>query len=813
MLAHDCNPEHLYDVITKERGFIRTLKASAILDQDIKDAIKGEYVPISNKKTLELAKGIIQKDREAAITMVLGDKEPTAVTYAVGQELLRQLQQGDDASITKAISIAEHLADKATQQGQAIQALSMWNRLTPEGALKYAGKVAKRNNTKVTPDKARRITDIARELRDIKNKNERDVKTAELLSEIQQLEKPSLGKKIGALQAMGQLLNPKTAIRNVLGNTLFAGVDTSSKALASVLDTALSQVTGKRTVVMPQLKAMASGAQRGAKAGLNDALKGIDTSRQGSKFDLPKGKTFENPILQKLETALDIELKASDRAFYEMAYRESLLNQVKASAKSKDYNGRARITPDMVATAHQDALYKTFQDDSAAAKLFTGVKQALNLKQDFGLGDFVLKYPKTPGNLLSRAFAYSPAGYLKAFYEIGKPFIDRSANVPFNQKNFVESFARATTGTVGIGAMGYTLGKLGLATGEYGADKDIESVKKLEGIGPYRLNATGLLRYATTLNPEAAQPQKEDMWVTYDWAQPMAVPLAAAVNIAVKGDNTKAVDVATQTAQGVFEGAETLTQQNVVKGLQDLFSVRDDEGKTNIIAGVESVAANAPSSFVPTIFSQANQMLDNNVRDTYSQNMSEQVVNKVKAKIPGLAQTLPVRYDVYGQPMERYQDGSNNLFNVAINPAFTSKLKADPVGQEVLDIYNFSGETKQAPKNAPRSIRITRKGHAEQLKLDAEQIGQYQQDAGQKTKAIFDKLIQMPEFQRLSREGKADIMSGVMTDVHTVSKMKLFGHDPDKPSQDVRALLKGKDNIFMNRVRKSVRKKLHDERY
>ena len=66
MLAHDCNIDHLYDVIKKERGFIRTLKDSPLTSQDVKDALKGEYTPISNKKTLELARQVIDEDREAA---------------------------------------------------------------------------------------------------------------------------------------------------------------------------------------------------------------------------------------------------------------------------------------------------------------------------------------------------------------------------------------------------------------------------------------------------------------------------------------------------------------------------------------------------------------------------------------------------------------------------------------------------------------------------------------------------------------------------------------------------------------------------
>lgn len=811
MLGHDCKPSHLYDVIHKERGFIRSIKNSEILPQDIKDAINGDYVPSSNKQTLQLAQEIIAQDRSQAIAMVLTEKNPSALTYAIGQDLLRQLQQGTDWEIEASISIAEHLAETATAKGQAIQALSMFNRLTPEGALRYATRVAKRNKKKLTPEKVKRIQDKARELRDVKNKNERDVKTGELMSEIQDLENVTFGQKISTLQTMAQLLNPKTAIRNILGNALFGGFETASQVVGTVLDSAIAPFTGKRSTVLPQISAASSGFNRGIKSGVNDALKGIDTSQGGNKFDLGKGRTFKAPILKDLETAMNLELRATDRAFYEMAYRSSLIGQVKALRASKEFKGRARITDEMKAVAHQDALYKTFQDDSAAAKIFTGIKKALNLKQDFGLGDFVLKYPKTPANLLSRAFAYSPAGFLKAFYEIGKPLIQKSSGAQFDQKAFVDSFSRAITGTIGVGAMGYALGKMGLATGEYGVDKDIEAAKKLQGFGPYKLNASGITRFATTLNPEQAAPQEGDVWFSYDWAQPIAVPLSAGVNIAIKPvDNETAFDLASQVASGVFEGAETLTQQNVVRGLQDLFNVRDEDGKPNIIAGLQNVASGAPASFIPSILNQTQQLADNSIKETYDPDPVKNVLNKMLAKIPFAAETLPAKYDTYGKPLERYQDGSNDLFNVFLNPAFVSKLKADPVGQEILGIYSSTGEVKQAAREVPKSVQVKRGGKSERIKLTGAQISEYQQVAGQQTKIVFERLLESPRFQRLSDEERADVMSSVLTDIHTAAKMALFNHQPSKPSKRIRYMRQGNERAYMNSLNQYISRKQRD---
>lgn len=661
--------------------------------------------------------------------------------------------------------------------------------------------IVKKEPKAVEPKLAKQIKAKAEEIQRTTNERERTVKAAELASLVQQAAPAGALRKLSTAHAMTQLLNPKTAIRNIVGNGLFAAADTSANALGAVLDKGLSKITGHRTRVMPQLGAMKEGFAKGAKEGLSDALKGIDTNGTGSKFDIPQGFTFKNPILQGLEKAMAVELKASDRAFYEMARNESLMNQLKAS-------GGKEITPEMITAAHEEALYKTFQDDSAAAKLFKGFKRTLNLGKDFGLGDFVLKYPKTPGNLLSRAFAYSPAGFLNSVHEVVKPFYNKQAS--FNQRAFVDSLSRAMVGTGAIGTSGYLLSKLGLITGAPENDKDIRAIQREQGERPYSINASGLMRFATTYNPESAKSQKMDQWFSYDWAQPMAVPLAAAVNAFKEKEHRgfdKPADALTGAVRATMDATDTLTQQSVVQGLEQLFSQRGPSGQVSIPAGLMETASDIPSSFVPTALSQVNQAMDNKVRETYSPSGVEESLNKAKAKIPGLAQILPEQKNVYGETRERFQDGSNNLFNVFLNPAFTSALKSDPTGNEVLSIFRESGETKQAPRLVPKKVKLRIQGRDETKTLDAKEVGKYQEYVGTKTKALFDQVVKTRTFQRLDNENKAKALASIMTEINTAAKIDLFGHTPQKrQSFLVRAVRNDNNALAMNQIQIKLRK-------
>lgn len=802
MLEHNCTPKHLHAVLTKKSRFAsKTIRESMTTAPEV---IKGtphnpqgaqaEYRVTSNKERIDKAHQAIQGNEDEVRGRIFNREDISDQTIVDGQILAQKLQES--GNFNDAINVLETLSEKLSRAGQTVQAASIWNKLTPEGALRYAEKVTRKAGKKLTPEAAEDITNQAKKVQAAKNKRAKEVESAVLMKKIADQVPASKLKQLATLHTMAQLLNPKTAIRNIVGNGLFAASEHSVTAAAAIIDKGVSAITKKRTVTFPKLKAAKTGLTRGIAEGLQEAKLGINT--QGTKFDLPFGQVFKNPILQKAETALHIELSAADRAFSQMAYRESVANQLAAAGKN------ARITPEMIARAQYEALYKTFQDESAAAKMLSGVKKALNLKKDFGLGDFILKYPKTPGNLLSRGLDYSPVGFAKVIYEPLKPLLKKGE---FNQREFSQSMARAVIGTGGVMGVGYTLGKLGLVTGQQDADKDISKAKKIAGYKPYSLNRDGLLRFAMSgMNPESAKPQPGDTWVSYDWAQPLSIVFSAGVNVAQGGKKEASQQAQDALATGLkttIEGADTLTNQGVMQGLQKTFSGRDDEGRSSLAAGVLDVAASAPSSFVPTFIKQINDVTDNTARETYDPNKLTQSLNQVKAKIPGLSQTLPARADIYGQTDERYQDGSNNAFNVFLNPAFVSKLKSDPTGDEVIRLYQDAGETQQSPQTAPKKVTITQRGQKVKLQLSGQQLVDYQRYIGQGSKKILDSVVQMKPYQRLSDEGKASLMAALITDINTAAKIKLFGHRPTRrPSYVTMGVLKNSSPLIMAGIRK-----------
>jgi hypothetical protein len=66
----------------------------------------------------------------------------------------------------------------------------------------------------------------------------------ELQSILQDLERPTFGQKLSAAQTIAQLLNPKTVVRNALGNEMFYRVEQMNKLLATPIDIVRSKITG-----------------------------------------------------------------------------------------------------------------------------------------------------------------------------------------------------------------------------------------------------------------------------------------------------------------------------------------------------------------------------------------------------------------------------------------------------------------------------------------------------------------------------------------------------------------------------------------
>jgi len=719
---------------------------------------QGAYDVHSNERTIQLADRIINTDVRQAERFVR-ENPGTDLSNTVALKLVQKANA--EGRFEDATDLIQNISQTATTQGQAIQSLRLWGKMTPEGMQKHyvktissinrdlentSGKLTQKIQVKpeIMGDIKTRMEQIG-SMSDGRDKDIAIAKTLDLIAA--QVPVPFL-RKVASIQTMAQLLNPKTAIRNIVGNFGFAGMENVSGVVGAGVDKALSLATGQRTKVLPSLGAQAKGFKQGWKHGLEDALLGVDTSGLTGKFDIPLGRTFRKGPLGFAEKALNIELRASDRAFYQGAYEESLLNQMRAAKVNAP-------TEEMRNVAHLDGLYKTFQDDNGLSKLFVGIKQLLNKvtgSKEFGAGDFIVKYPRTPANLLMRGIDYSPAGFVKTILEAARPLVKQQ----FNQKAFVESFSRALVGSTALFGTGALLHKLGIITGRPPEDRDLAELNREQGFGEYRLNASALKRLVFGGDTKT---QKGDTIVSFDWFQPQAIPLAIGAD--VDANKGSAAGLAGTILQALGTGINAFADQPVVQGIQTLFG----GGYGNAEQGLIKVLEGVPASFIPTLLNQVKQLSDNQRRETYDPNKTQEALNRVGNKIPGLAGNLPVKYGTLGQPLETYQGGSNGPFNVFLNPAFTNQYNPSREVGMVNKIYEQTGETSQIPRVMPKKITVSGKSFV----LTGQEYADYQRLVGELTQKGFARMS-----ENMKPAEAAKRMKDVMSDANEAAKTQIL---------------------------------------
>lgn len=815
----------------KTRKFITTVRESPQTASEVAKTVDSKYTPISNKETLNAAQEFVKADYNKAVELVEGPTRTDTFQNAVAQLLIRRAQ--DEGRMADAVRLVERTAEKQTELGQAIQALSIYNRLSPEGILMLAQRTVNRARADIKqksrttnfdklakdlsgPDKDKlaeklgipHISDIvagelkrmADQIQKMPEGRPKDLETAKMLKKISDQVPRGLGDKISMIQTMAQLLNPKTFVRNLLGNVVFQAAENMSDLFGTALDIAVSLRTGQRTVFPPKLGIQLSGMKQGFGEGYEEAVHGVNLKNTQSKFTLPKNGVFDKGVLGALEKTLRVSLGATDRAFYQGAFNQSLREQTLAAGIEE---------PDerMIEKAHLIGLYRTFQDDNVISNQFVRLKHWFNnwtvdvpwLGGRFGMGDLVIKYPKTPANIMARGIEYSPFGFIKAVMKLAQPL----AGEEFNQDDFVRFTSRAFTGTalmVGTGAM---LGALGIISGARTKDKDVATTRENVGIREYQLNVSALKRFVFSgLDPVQAKIQPGDVLITYDWMQPSSISVALGANMVLNPKNGL-VDKVMNLGDQMLQASETLQQQPLVSGLKVL------TGKQDITKGISDTLKEIPASFVPTLLSQIRQLSDNIARNTKDPNYFKEMYNKAINRVPVADQTLPPRITTLGQPKEMYQLGTNNPFNVFLNPAFVSKYNPDPVSRMVLDIWENSGQTAQFPRLASTKIKFGKQAAGgpspEPIELNPSQYMEYQKYIGNRTDVLFTLLSNRSGFMGLQDEEKAHLLQGFLTDINNAAKIEVLGDRPKHITKDTLAIIqligKNKKQIDLNELK------------
>lgn len=770
-------PNRNYEKGNKQSNFYENItETSQFLNEDVRNLMKDDenikyYKGVTNEETLNKAYEDLQNggQEETNKWFAKDDKEINAEDVAKGWILLKQYQ--DKGDYESAVQVAKKMRDMGTKAGQAVQAYNILSRLTPEGMFYYVqselseaynkmveGKSKKwieENQSKfnLNPDETQFIMDTMKEVTNMEEGYEKKAKIAEIQKVISDKIPATASQSVKAWMRISMLFNAKTQVRNVSGNAVIVPVNAVSDAISSRIDKAIAKKTGVRTTGTLNLDNYVDGFKKGLFESYNDFKNGINTRNiEGNRFEVSEGKNFNDKgigkALNRVDNMLSFVLDAGDRGFYEATFTNSINNQL-------ILNNTTEVTSDMIDIATREALQRTWQDNNAYTRLVLGLRKGLNFGKGYGLGDILIPFAKTPANLTKAIIDYSPVGLTKTLAVDARKLknsLENGQYTPQLQHQFVQNLGKGMAGSL-LYVLGYALAKAGIASGEADDDKDVKNFMK---------NSLGISSYSIKIG---------DKTFTYDWAQPIATPLAIMTNYVKYSKDNPDANALERIWKSMTIGTEQLLEQSFMESLNTVLN-----GSGSTLENLSQAVLELPARAIPTLSKQVADMVDGTQRTSFEYGKPIQsAANSVIAKIPFASMTLPTARDTLGNEIKKY-GGENNIFNVMLNPANTNKGELSKAGEEIYNVYMQTGDTTIFPRTAP--YYINSKGN--KITMTSTERSKFQEVSGKYVENTMNGLLNDKEYQKLSNEKKASIINEIVSDSYSKAKYDVLKIDTEE---------------------------------
>ena len=754
---------HYWDNINEKTNMLSDDTKKAILSRD---DIK-YYKQITNKDSLNEAFDKLNKSgaSETFRWSNIDSKTATATDVAEGWILLKQYN--DTGDYDSAIVVAKKMKEIGTSAGQTVQAFNIMERMTPEGMVKYAQSeltdaynIMVKNKTKewidkyrsdfdLQPNEVKFIVDTMKEVQNMEDGYSKKVKLAEIQKMMTDKLPPDKNSRLKSWMRISMLFNPKTQVRNVVGNALIMPVNSISDVISSKVDKIIAKKTGVRTTGTTDIKALLKGIKKGAYEATNDYKKGINTKdMDGNRFEISNQKSFseKNLIgksLNRTEALLNYVMDVGDRVFSEAAFENSLQNQM-------TLNNTTEVTQEMIDIAHTEALQRTWNDNNNYTKFVLDVRRGLNRIKvaGYGLGDVLIPFAKTPANLTKAIVDYSPAGLVSTITK-GINLKNSLSNGQYTAKmqhQFVQSLGKATAGTM-LYVLGIALAKAGITSGESDDDKDTRDFIK---------NALGISSYSIKIG---------DKSFTYDWAQPIAAPLSITANV-VNSKKNKETALSEAIIGSLDTAGSILLEQSFLSSLNDVLS--DNNG---VASGIVNEVLELPSRAIPTFAKQIADLVDDTQRQTYEYDSPIKTAkNKIIAKLPGVSKTLSPSVDTMGREIKKY-GGKSNIFNVFLNPANVNTKNISESAKEIYRLYKVTGDQTIMPRVSPYYINQKN----EKVILTTEQRANYSKVSGQIIEDNLKILLSNNNYQKLNDTEKSEIIKNIVDYSYNKARKDVVG--------------------------------------
>ena len=686
---------------------------------------------------------------------------------ALGQTIYNIAVDNKDTRLV--MKMASDLVQEYTEIGRNLQSATLLRKMTPDGRL-YA---LERSVQKINQDLMQKFDDfenikIPEELADklLRSETKTDMdKAVEQIQEYIASKIPATWQeKLNSWRYLAMLGNPRTHIRNIVGNAVFIPAVEIKNALAQVGELAIAKDQRTKAIVT----SLSKNDAKLLKYAENDFDNNRETIRGENKYDIKAGVQEKRTIYswKAIEAARRGNfnlLEAEDTLFLKYRYKKAFAGALKARGITieqlrENSPETVKKVSEIRNYAINEAQKATYRDASkVAAMVSRGKRKLLNAaNQSTGaarlgynlayLGaEGVMPFAKTPINIVKRGLEYSPAGLLNGIK-------DAALNVKNGKKTAaqaIDEIAAGATGTA-IAALGLFLASQGLVSGgEEEKDKE-QALKELKGNQNYSFNAFGKS-------------------YTIDWTAPSSIPLFIGVELY----NSIASEDESAYLNALSNLVEPVVEMSMLQGINDTLKTMGEENAIGNI--ISKTLMNYLGQYNPTLLGQIARSADPLRRTTYvDKNIpipaaAQRFIQQQAAKIPGVSRLLPTYKDQFGQ--EQLTDGVlNRIVQNFFSPGYLKDIKEGIVEQGLTELYEKTGETSVIPSYASKTL--THNG--EKINLTAKQYDTYAKTRGELSKKGLEGLFKDNYYKSLSDEQKVKVVEAIYDYAGKIAKTKVI---------------------------------------
>lgn len=764
---------------------VSTLANSGVTPAEFSDALREDaaqgkfsHIAYSDEAALKKAEITIEAngweqalaDYKAQINAGKVSKDNTVMGIALYNNAVNS---GDYAT---ALDIASLMVKNSTNTAQSLQAMRILNKLSPECKLYLAAKsvetIEEDLNEKYKDNKA--DIHVDKVLYDeygkaLRSGDEDGIKTAwaKIEQSVAQQIDATWYEKLNNFRYLAMLGNPRTHVRNIVGNAVFVPVRAVKNTIAYGLENvADSKVNGGIERSKAMLNRNNANDVALIKYAMTDYEAMQETILSGGKYvdtfqGIDKKRTiYKTKILEAARKGNSNLLDAEDARFCKPAYANALAKWYKANGITAEQLNTGKVPESTIIKAQtvavKEAQKATYRDTNRFSAMVSRLGKVDN-KIASALIEGVLPFKKTPANILVRAVEYSPVGLIKSLAvdtKKVKAYVNGDVENGMSPAQFIDDVSAGLTGTALVG-LGILLASWGLFSGSPGDDDKQNKFDELGGSQNYALNIGGLS-------------------ITLDWLAPESMPLFVGVelynSLSGKSEDNGFVQ---NLMSSVMSLSTPMFEMSMLQSVNDLFDnlayIKQGQGSFKIVT---SMATNYISQYFPTLFGQAERAFGENQRETTYIDRNSNVGSELQYMWGKIANKIPLYdfsqipyIDAWGRTEE-----TGNLFervlNNFVNPAYVKKERSTEIDGELKRLYDL-GETSVYPSRAKTNTKINGEY------LTAEEYVKYATVKGQTSYDLATKIINSSAYSRASDAEKAYMLSYVYKYADHIAKYEV----------------------------------------